>query len=939
MICLFMSSVSAVDTNTTHTLNHNEISEVEVSSAGDNSGLKELENSNSVNLKATNDTAGLTDSSSNTFQDIKTEINSASPGDTITLNGTYLNNENGQITINKENLTIIGTNNCILDAQKQSGIFKVSASGVTIKNITFINGNTDETVGGAIYWMGNNGVLEDCVFTDNQIANGIGGAIYFDYNADNASVRNCNFTANTASNSGGAIYWNANNGVVNHCTFTNNKAVNSGAISWYGESGVVGNSTFISNSASNRTGAIYWSSTAINGIVDNCIFTANTATDCGAVNWVGKSGALKDSAFTSNTAGKNSGAITWSGESGVVDNCTFTNNTGKNGNAINWEGNSGVVGNCTFKTDTADSNGGAIYLHEIASGSYSFKLINNTEINNEGDQYFILNNEKWNLYLSNNKLVSPIYNKGKIISKTNITCLNNNTQNVYDSDIILDAVIQDDNQNIIILDSFTFKLNNNNVPAQFNNKHHANTDYTLPDAGTYLISWKEDSSILNNTSVYRGTVIYKINTTITVTDKIDVKMCDSADINARLTPADAGNLTYTSSNPSIVIIENGTIKAVGVGSAIINVTYAGNEFYTPSQASINVTVSLKNTSIKADDMNMTIGENKTISYTAFPEGLNITYTPDNSGVVSVENGVVIALKEGTAKITVTINGNEEYSENSTTITVNVTAVKIIPIEIIASPLTSGYNENKNLIITVIDNQGNPVSGVNVTVKLKNLKTYTTDNNGQIKVSTKGLAPKVYTAKITVNSDDTYSESTLSVNVTIKKTTPKFKVTKKLFKKSTKTKKYRIILKDKTGKKIKKAKVYLRVKGKTYKAKTNSKGSATFKITKLNKKGTFKGRIKFKGNKYYNRISKKVKIKVINKFKTIYRGSKDKATVKEIQRALKSKGYYLTYNNHYLKIDGKYHIYTYNAVKQFQHDKGLKETGNVNEKTAKKLGII
>ena len=56
-----------------------------------------------------------------------------------------------------------------------------------------------------------------------------------------------------------------------------------------------------------------------------------------------------------------------------------------------------------------------------------------------------------------------------------------------------------------------------------------------------------------------------------------------------------------------------------------------------------------------------------------------------------------------------------------------------------------------------------------------------------------------------------------------------------------------------------AKVTLKVKGKTYAAKTNSKGKATFKITKLNKKGTFKATITYNGNKYYNKVSKKAKI--------------------------------------------------------------------------------
>ena len=161
----------------------------------------------------------------------------------------------------------------------------------------------------------------------------------------------------------------------------------------------------------------------------------------------------------------------------------------------------------------------------------------------------------------------------------------------------------------------------------------------------------------------------------------------------------------------------------------------------------------------------------------------------------------------------------------------------------------------------------------------------------------------------------------------------------MFKTSVKTKKYTITLKDNTGKAIKNAKVKLKVKGKTYTAKTNSKGKATFRITKLNKEGTFKAKITYKGNKYFKKAIKKVKIKVITAFKTVSKGSKDKSTVKEIQRALKNNGYYLAYKGHYLKVDGIYHDCTKRSVKEFQNDKKLKVTGKVDEKTAKKLKII
>ena len=92
-----------------------------------------------------------------------------------------------------------------------------------------------------------------------------------------------------------------------------------------------------------------------------------------------------------------------------------------------------------------------------------------------------------------------------------------------------------------------------------------------------------------------------------------------------------------------------------------------------------------------------------------------------------------------------------------------------------------------------------------------------------------------------------------------KTITKITAKKKTFKAKTKTKKYSITLK--TGKKaVKKVKVYLKIKGKTFKATTNKYGKAIFKI-KIYKKGTFKTKITFKGNQKYKATSKTVKIKI------------------------------------------------------------------------------
>ncbi len=92
-----------------------------------------------------------------------------------------------------------------------------------------------------------------------------------------------------------------------------------------------------------------------------------------------------------------------------------------------------------------------------------------------------------------------------------------------------------------------------------------------------------------------------------------------------------------------------------------------------------------------------------------------------------------------------------------------------------------------------------------------------------------------------------------------KTTPKLIAKAKTFKVKTKTKKFAVTLKTNKNKVMKNFKLTLKVKGKTYIAKTNSKGKATFKITKLKKKGTFKATITYKGNRNFNKVTKIVKI--------------------------------------------------------------------------------
>ena len=198
----------------------------------------------------------------------------------------------------------------------------------------------------------------------------------------------------------------------------------------------------------------------------------------------------------------------------------------------------------------------------------------------------------------------------------------------------------------------------------------------------------------------------------------------------------------------------------------------------------------------------------------------------------------------------------EVEPANATLTINKDSSKLT-----SSAVTTVYNGGKYLVVTLKDSKNRPISNVKVSINLNGVKTLTTDKNGQIKLITNALVPKTYTAIISFDGNTNYIKSTQSVKVTVKKATPKLTAKKKTFKKSVKTKKYTITLKTNQNKAMKKAKVTLKIKGKTYKATTNAKGKAVFKIKKLTKKGKYKATVTYKGNNCYNKVTQKVKITV------------------------------------------------------------------------------
>jgi len=185
-----------------------------------------------------------------------------------------------------------------------------------------------------------------------------------------------------------------------------------------------------------------------------------------------------------------------------------------------------------------------------------------------------------------------------------------------------------------------------------------------------------------------------------------------------------------------------------------------------------------------------------------------------------------------------------------------------------NPVTVVYQNNAIVTVTLTDNNddrkgNNPIANAEIVITL-NGKTYkgTTNAKGVATISIPAnLVPKAYTAKVSYAGTNVTVGDAEDLKFTVKKATPKVTAKKKTFKKSVKVKKYTITLKDNKGKAIKKAKVTIKVGKKTFKATTNAKGKAVFKLKKLTKKAKYNAKVTYKGNKYFNKVTKKVKITI------------------------------------------------------------------------------
>ena len=286
--------------------------------------------------------------------------------------GTYVLSEQ---TLSKKFIKLIGLNKggAIINANRAGRVFTVTGKGIEIYNLTFINGYLGTSNNGsAILWKGDNGIISDCAFNNNEVNHNTGyGTVYISPNSK-VLITKSSFTNNKAKKLAGGIYIAGSNSNVSFCVFDKNIAYDSGSsIILNAKNVLIFNNTFKNEitTGSDKGGALalYGGS---NNIIRNNSFINNTASTGmgGAIIFLNSNSNLliEGNRFEDNRASTSGGAIATYGTVIILNlnNNIFINNSATSGGAVSFTtsgSSSFMLNGNNFTKNRATTNGGAIY--------------------------------------------------------------------------------------------------------------------------------------------------------------------------------------------------------------------------------------------------------------------------------------------------------------------------------------------------------------------------------------------------------------------------------------------------------------------------------------------------------------------------------------------------------------------------------------------------
>ena len=696
-----------------------------------------------------------------TFKALDSLINNNDDSEiNLTRNFTYSGEDDltGGIIINRT-LTING-NGYTIDASNKTRIFQVTSSNVVFKNITFTNGKSYYAEnGGAI--LGASTVI-NCTFINNQAYNG--GAMY------EGTAINSTFIGNSAqSGGGGAIY----GGKAINSTFISNKATYGGAM----EEGIAINSTFRENQAV-QGGAGY----EFNAI--NCNFTDNHASYLGAlflgfaINSYFKDNYI-DGGYEENVA---------VGEA-VVINCTFINNTYEDCEfcqniTINIENYTGKSYESNYIEVNVKTDSGKDFENIVVT-------INVYEDGELVDTGMAKSGSYWQCRLPEGEYVATASIEGASeiesvnftikLTKDPVEIDVNDTAIIYNTVSNLTATLYDAGPNPsplaithvitsldgIILQRYTDENGSVSIPLKDLSLGIHNATFLFLGDDTRERTRKDVKIfVVNNIAIiecknpyvakYNNTVSYQI----TVTDE------DGNPISGERLYIDLfEGETFITSKSGTFIVDSSHFQKLAAGNYTATIGFGDNFDYGPSKT-INITIEKQATSLSSNDFITTFRSGEKIVATLTNEQGNPisgaelkviiidneTFTTDANGQIEIPINN-LALGEYDAQIA--FAGNENYTASNQT--VHITITQAIS-QLFADNITTPADIAKDFTIILKDSKNNPLPNVKIMVCLDDIEEKTTDENGEVIISTEGLEARKYNVFFFYYGNENYTAS-------------------------------------------------------------------------------------------------------------------------------------------------------------------------------------
>ena len=344
-----------------------------------------------------------------------------------------------------------------------------------------------------------------------------------------------------------------------------------------------------------------------------------------------------------------------------------------------------------------------------------------------------------------------------------------NGKDLLKKDILIDEIsLSSETMNMSVGDKATLVVTI--IPSDATNKHiiwtSNDTSIATVDEDGVVNALNEGNVIITaktqdgskeancNVIVKKVTIIVSIDSVSLNKSTLNLEVGQEEILLANISPADATNkeITWISSDKKVATVNSkGIVKGIKEGKATITViTKDGSK-----KASCDVTVKKAPTSfvsvntirLNKSNLDIDLGSKEQLSVIFEPSNATnkeVTWTSSNTSIATVDtNGVISALKEGKATITVTTKDGNKKASCEVTILPITTSVAVQSVSLDKTSLSIKEGDKVTLKATI-----NPSTATNkeVTWTSSNTSIATVDTNGAISALKEGKATITVTTK-------------------------------------------------------------------------------------------------------------------------------------------------------------------------------------------------